>query len=37
MEMGMDAIRKGQGRINMGEMCQSEVLDGKIISEKFYY
>jgi hypothetical protein len=37
MEMGMDSTMKGQGRITMGEMCQYEVSDGKIISEQFYY
>ena len=28
---------KDMGRMNMKEMCQYEVKDGKIISERFYY
>jgi hypothetical protein len=37
MEMGLDATMKGMGRMNMKEMCQYEVKDGKIISERFFY
>jgi hypothetical protein len=37
MEMGMDVTMKGQGRMNMAEMCQYEVADGKIKSERFYF
>ncbi len=37
MEIGLDATMKGMGRMNMNEMCQYEVKDGKIISERFYY
>jgi len=25
------------GRMNMNEMCQYEVKDGKIVSEQFHY
>lgn len=37
MEMGMDVTMKGMGRMNMNEMCQYEVKDGKIVSEQFHY
>jgi hypothetical protein len=37
MEMGMDATMKGMGRMDMKEMCEYEVKDGKIISERFFY
>lgn len=37
MEMGLDATMKGMGRMTMNEMCQYEVKDGKITSERFYY
>ncbi|MCY7421350.1 MAG: hypothetical protein LH478_06350 [Chitinophagaceae bacterium] len=37
MEMGMDVTMKGMGRMDMKEMCNYEVKDGKIISERFYY
>jgi limonene-1,2-epoxide hydrolase len=37
MEMGMDVTMKGQERMNMAEMCQYEVADGKIKSERFYF
>jgi hypothetical protein len=37
MEMGLDATMKVMGCMKMDEMCQYEVKDGKIISERFYY
>ena len=37
LEMGLDVTIKGMGRMNMNEMCQYEVKDGKIISERFFY
>ncbi len=37
MEMGMDVTLKGMGRMDMKEMCQYAVADGKIVSERFYY
>ena len=37
LEMGMDVTMKGMGRMDMKEMCQYAVADGKIISEQFYY
>ena len=37
MEMGMDVTMKGMGRMDMKEMCEYVVKDGKIISERFYY
>jgi ketosteroid isomerase-like protein len=37
MELGLDATMSDMGRMNMREMCQYEVKDGKIISERFYY
>ena len=33
--MQMDVTMKGQGRMNMGELCVYQVKDGKIISEEF--
>jgi hypothetical protein len=27
---------KGQGRMNMGELCVYDVKDGKIVSEAFH-
>jgi hypothetical protein len=27
---------KGQGRMNMGELCVYRVKDGKIVSEEFF-
>ncbi len=37
MEIGLDATMKGMGRMNMLEMAEYEIKDGKIISEKFFY
>jgi hypothetical protein len=37
MEMGMDATTKTMGRMYMKEMCEYEVKDGKIVSERFYF
>ncbi len=34
--MQMDVTMKGQGRINMAELCVYEVKDGKIVSEQFH-
>lgn len=34
--MKMDITMKGQGRMNMGELCVYDVKDGKIISEQFH-
>jgi limonene-1,2-epoxide hydrolase len=34
--MRMDATMKGQGRMDMTELCVYEVKDGKIISEQFH-
>ena len=34
--MAMDLTMKGQGRMNMAELCVYEVKDGKIISEQFH-
>lgn len=34
--MRMDVTMRGQGRMNMGELCVYEVKDGKIVSERFY-
>ena len=34
--MNMDVTMKGQGRMNMTELCVYEVKDGKIISEQFH-
>ena len=33
--MQLDVTIKGQGRMNMNELCIYEVKDGKIISEQF--
>ena len=33
--MKMDMVMKGQGRMNMAELCIYKVKDGKIISEQF--
>ena len=35
--MGMDVTMKGQGRMNMDEICVYEVKDGKIVKEQFFY
>jgi hypothetical protein len=34
--MAMDVTMKGQGRMNMTELCVYEVKDGKVISEQFH-
>ena len=34
--MQMDLTMKGEGRMNMTELCVYEVKDGKIISERFH-
>jgi limonene-1,2-epoxide hydrolase len=34
--MRLDATMKGQGRMDMTELCVYEVKDGKIISEQFH-
>lgn len=34
--MAMDVTMKGQGRMNMTELCVYEVKDGKVTSEQFH-
>ncbi len=34
---GMDATFKGQGRMNMDEVCVYQVKDGKVVLEQFFY
>ena len=34
--MQMDVTMKGQGRMNMSELCVYKVKDGKVISEEFF-
>lgn len=34
--MRMDVVMKGQGRMNMAELCVYRVKDGKVISEQFF-
>lgn len=34
--MSMDVSMKGQGRMNMAELCVYDVKDGKIVSERFH-
>jgi hypothetical protein len=34
--MRMDVTMKGQGRMDMTELCVYEVKDGKIVSEQFH-
>jgi hypothetical protein len=34
--MRLDVTMKGQGRMDMTELCGYEVADGKIISEQFH-
>ena len=34
---GLDLTMKGQGRVNMEEICLYEVKDGKIVKEQFFY
>ena len=35
--MSMDVTMKGQGRMNMEEICVYQVQDGKIVREQFFY
>lgn len=37
LSMGMDVTFKGMGRINMSEICLYKVVNGKIVSEQFFY
>lgn len=34
--MRLDVTMKGQGRMNMAELCVYQVKDGKIVSEQFF-
>ncbi len=34
--MSLDMTMKGQGRMQMSELCVYEVKDGKIVSEQFH-
>ena len=34
--MKLDVTMKGQGRMNMSELCVYKVKDGKVISEQFF-
>ncbi|MBI2515454.1 MAG: nuclear transport factor 2 family protein [Opitutae bacterium] len=34
--MQLDVTMKGQGRMNMTELCVYQVKDGKVVSEQFY-
>lgn len=34
--MQLDLTMKGQGRMQMGELCVYEVKDGKIVTEQFH-
>jgi hypothetical protein len=34
--MRLDMTMKGQGRMDMGELCVYEVKDGKIVAERFF-
>lgn len=34
--MQLDLTMKGQGRMNMSELCVYDVKDGKIVSEQFH-
>jgi hypothetical protein len=34
--MRLDMTMKGQGRMDMAELCVYQVKDGKIISEQFF-
>ena len=36
MTLTMDMTMKGQGRIQMGEICVYVVKDGKVVSEQFF-
>lgn len=33
----MDVDMRGQGRMNMAEICVYEVKDGKVVSEQFFF
>lgn len=35
--MSMDVDMKGQGRMDMTEICVYEVKEGKIVSEQFFF
>ncbi|HWU69941.1 MAG TPA: nuclear transport factor 2 family protein [Pseudoxanthomonas sp.] len=35
--MSLDVTMKGQGRMQMEEMCLYQVRDGKIVREQFFY
>lgn len=35
--ISMDVDMKGQGRMDMTEICVYEVKDGKVISEQFFF
>jgi hypothetical protein len=35
--MTLDATFKGQGRMNLEEVCVYETKDGKIVSEQFFF
>ena len=35
LTMSMDVTMKGQGRMNMTELCLYKLKDGKIVSEEF--
>ncbi|MBX3735300.1 MAG: nuclear transport factor 2 family protein [Candidatus Didemnitutus sp.] len=35
--MSMDVTMKGQGRMQMAELCVYDVKDGKVVSEQFHY
>jgi hypothetical protein len=34
--MAMDVTMKGQGRMNMSELCVYDIKDGKIVREEFH-
>lgn len=34
--MRMDVVMKGQGRMDMGELCLYKVKNGKVVSEEFF-
>ena len=36
LTMRMDVTMKGQGRVDMTELCVYQVKDGKIVSEQFF-
>ncbi|MEL6589043.1 MAG: nuclear transport factor 2 family protein [Bacteroidota bacterium] len=37
VSMGMDVTFKGQGRVNINEICVYEVENGKIVKEQFFF